>query len=246
MLQSSHSQFELAPSINVQELRHRFAVTGRVQIRPFLTGDAALHLRDYLLVRKGWELALMTGPRLLYFAEKQLDSMPANQRQGLLKLAAPAAEKGQRHAFQRILVTDDETGPKEQDTPLSRFSEFMSSAPVLDMLRTVTNFQEIAFADAQATKYCAGHFATIHHDRAPGSSRLAAYVFGLTERWRPEWGGLLMFHDSQGDVERALVPRLNALNLFRVPQDHSVSEVAPYCDVPRLSVTGWLRSSQSV
>ena len=80
-----------------------------------------------------------------------------------------------------------------------------------------------------------------HHDRAEGSKRQAAYVFNLTETWRPEWGGLLMFHDDNRDVTRALVPRWNALNLFRVPQDHSVSLVAPFAPVSRLSVTGWFR-----
>ena len=37
--------------------------------------------------------------------------------------------------------------------------------------------------------------------------RLAAYAFGLTRSWRPEWGGLLLFHDRKGDVSGGFTPR---------------------------------------
>jgi Rps23 Pro-64 3,4-dihydroxylase Tpa1-like proline 4-hydroxylase len=66
-------------------------------------------------------------------------------------------------------------------------------------------------------------------------------VLGLTPGWRAEWGGLLMFHERGGDIERALMPRFNVLNVFAVPQLHSVSAVAPFAGNDRLSVTGWLR-----
>ena len=52
-----------------------------------------------------------------------------------------------------------------------------------------------------------------------------------------------MFHADNGDVEQALMPRFNAMNLFRVPRLHSVSPVAPYAGGARFSVTGWLRSN---
>ena len=52
-----------------------------------------------------------------------------------------------------------------------------------------------------------------------------------------------MFHDSAGDIERALTPRFNSLNIFAVPQLHSVSVVAPFAGQTRMSVTGWLRSA---
>ena len=64
----------------------------------------------------------------------------------------------------------------------------------------------------------------------------------MTPHWRAEWGGLLLFHDDSGDTRRGLVPRFNCLNLFAVPQSHSVSQVATYAGATRLSVTGWLRA----
>ena len=88
------------------------------------------------------------------------------------------------------------------------------------------------------------HRAVEHDDAVAEKQRVAAYVLGLTAEWRTEWGGLLMFHDSRGDVERALIPRFNTLTMFRVPKVHSVSAVAAAAARPRCSITGWLRKSQ--
>jgi Rps23 Pro-64 3,4-dihydroxylase Tpa1-like proline 4-hydroxylase len=100
---------------------------------------------------------------------------------------------------------------------------------------------DVAFADAQATRYGPGDFLTAHDDAVEGKHRRAAYVFGLSRDWRAEWGGLLLFHEPEGEV-RGYVPQYNALNLFAVPQPHSVSLVAPFAPRERLSVTGWLRA----
>jgi Rps23 Pro-64 3,4-dihydroxylase Tpa1-like proline 4-hydroxylase len=68
-------------------------------------------------------------------------------------------------------------------------------------------------------------------------------VYGLTHDWQAEWGGLLLFHDAGGDIERGYTPRFNSLNIFSVPQLHSVSYVSRVAPEPRLSVTGWLRAA---
>jgi Rps23 Pro-64 3,4-dihydroxylase Tpa1-like proline 4-hydroxylase len=38
------------------------------------------------------------------------------------------------------------------------------------------------------------------------------------------------------------MPKFNTLDLFAVPQQHSVSMVTPAAPVRRYAVTGWLRS----
>jgi Rps23 Pro-64 3,4-dihydroxylase Tpa1-like proline 4-hydroxylase len=118
----------------------------------------------------------------------------------------------------------------------------MSSGDVRDFLRVVTGAEDIQYADAQATAYSPGDFLTGHDDAVTGKSRRAAYVFGLTPMWRLEWGGLLLFHGSDGNVERGLVPAFNSLNLFAVPRMHSVSEVTRAAAYRRYSITGWLRA----
>lgn len=50
-----------------------------------------------------------------------------------------------------------------------------------------------------------------------------------------------MFHRDGVRVE-ALAPGFNCLDLFAVPQMHSVSQVTHAACFPRLSVTGWMRN----
>jgi Rps23 Pro-64 3,4-dihydroxylase Tpa1-like proline 4-hydroxylase len=69
-----------------------------------------------------------------------------------------------------------------------------------------------------------------------------AYVMNFcAEEWRPDWGGYLLFYDEDGDVVAGFKPRFNALNLFRVPQKHSVTYVAPFAPIARFAITGWFR-----
>ncbi len=119
--------------------------------------------------------------------------------------------------------------------------KMLNSAAFLDFVRTLTRDSRPAFADAQATRFRAGDFLTAHDDAAAGKKRLYAYVLNLTPSWRTDWGGLLAFHDQDGHVAEAYAPVFNALNIFRVPQKHSVTEVASYATGERLSITGWIR-----
>jgi hypothetical protein len=50
--------------------------------------------------------------------------------------------------------------------------------------------------------------------------------------------------DQDGHVSEGYTPAYNALNLFRVPQRHAVSYVAPFAGAPRLAITGWIREGQ--
>ena len=116
------------------------------------------------------------------------------------------------------------------------------TAKVLALVRAITGSEAIGFADGQATRYVSGDFLTGHDDGVADKNRHAAYVFGLTEGWRTEWGGLLMFHGADGGFS-GRAPAFNRLDLFRVPQLHSVSYVAPSAGAARTSVTGWFRSA---
>ena len=95
--------------------------------------------------------------------------------------------------------------------------------------------------DAQATLYRPGDFLTVHDDSIGGHKRLAAYVLNLTPIWRADWGGVLQFLGANGHVEEGYVPCFNALNVFRVPTQHSVSQVALYGSL-RYSITGWFHA----
>ncbi|HMJ93887.1 MAG TPA: 2OG-Fe(II) oxygenase family protein [Allosphingosinicella sp.] len=235
--------FALDAAIDRQALRRAYVERRRATIAPFLAADAAEALRAHLAERTDWRLAIQAGgSKFVEIEVKDHEAMSPAQREALQRAAAPTEPSGFRYLFDQIVAVGNTPENREPDSPLGLFAGFLSSEVVLDLVRGITGARDIAFAEARATRYRPGHFLTVHDDRHEETHRRVAYTFGLSPVWRPEWGGLLMFHDGGQDVERGLVPRMNALNLFAVPRDHSVSLVAPFAPDPRYSVTGWMRA----
>lgn len=242
MADASAPRFALDPGIDPERLAADYAASGRIRIEPFLSAGSAAALADHLRQRTDWSLALKgEASRVFDFDEAARAGMSAEQSRALEKLAAPD-RPGFRYLYERIWAVDAKR-VRETGTLLAAFAEFLRSEPVLDLLRRVTGAAEIASADAQATRYAPGHFLTIHDDSEQARIRRVAYVLGLTQGWRTEWGGLLMFHDRLGDVAEAWRPRFNAMTLFTVPQLHSVSAVVPFAPQARYSVSGWLMAA---
>jgi hypothetical protein len=234
------TEIQLAPRDDTDALAARFAARGRVQVPDVLRPADAQRLHDALVSGAPWNLFIIhDGPKVMPLAQWQ--AMSAGERQSVEQGIAIAARDCFEARFLNLPLT--ETGePYPGLIPeLEALVRFVNSAPFLDFMRAVTGQAHIAFADCQATTYRAGDFLHRHSDEVPGKNRIAAYVLGLTPRWRPEWGGLLSFVAPDGQIAEAWTPAFNTLNLLRVPQDHFVSEVASFVDSPRLAATGWLR-----
>ncbi len=231
--------FALHPGIDPAALREAYARDRRVQLAPFLADDGAARLRDHLREREDWELALRAGDREFTFDAAAKAELGADKLAALRSLAAPRGHDF-TYAYERIVARLRQSGAAESDTLLADFATFLSSELILALFRSITGADEIAAADAKASRYGSGDFLTLHHDRQEESSRIAAYVLGLTEGWRAEYGGLLLFHEPGGEIERGFVPAMNVLNLFAIPQGHSVSQVTSFAPAPRYAVTGWL------
>lgn len=120
--------------------------------------------------------------------------------------------------------------------------DFLNSETFLGFVRTLTGDPRCAYCDAQATRYRRGDFLALHHDEMPGMNRLYAYVLNLTPAWLTDWGGTLVFVDEDGHVAEGYAPAFNALNIFRVPAPHAVTQVASYAGADRLAITGWVRA----
>ncbi|HEY0624322.1 2OG-Fe(II) oxygenase [Sphingomonas sp.] len=236
--------FSLHPSIDPERLAACYAKDRRVQIAPFLIEEDAARLAAHLSGRADWRHVLNSGDRVLEFAASELDALTAEQRDRLDGAVHAAARDGFQYRFDSIRVPDQAGEREALGDPLAAFAAFLSSAQLLALLERITGTRGLGFADAQATRYTPGDFLTAHDDDVPGKNRLAAYVLGLTPRWRTEWGGLLLFHGATGGVAEGYVPGFNTLSLFAVPQAHSVSLVTPFAGHPRLSVTGWLRAGR--
>ncbi|WP_066683766.1 2OG-Fe(II) oxygenase family protein [Caulobacter sp. CCH9-E1] len=158
-----------------------------------------------------------------------------------LHAATTRAREGFAYVYLGYPMIDAYLAGRDPGHPIHAVTEFLNSEAFIGFCAAVTGETTVTKIDGQATCYRPGDFLTLHDDTGVGE-RLAAYTLGLTRRWRPDWGGQLLFHDAKGDVERGYAPAWNTLTLFRVPRVHSVAPVAPYAGAPRLMVTGWLRN----
>ena len=232
-------RFTLHPSIDIRALKHSYAERGLICIKPFLPEEQADRLHSHLLGRDDWRARLRDlDGRLFELSPEEATDWGAQKIDAIRKLIAPRqAEKGFGYAHTRIRILDEEGRLQDGPALLSQFGEFMSSEPVLELFRSITGVPQINFADSFAARYGPGDYTTSHDDGV--DQRKAAYVFGLTKGWRADWGGLLLFHTEEGQVDCGLIPDFNTFNLFAVPRRHSVSVVAPFASEPRLTITGW-------
>lgn len=235
--------FRLNPALRPDPLAAQFAAERRLQIRDFLHRDDAEMLHAECRRRGDWRQIVNSGDTVYDLDRPTRAAMSAAQAEALDQAVYAGAREGFQHRYEAIRVPDDAAARRSADDPFAKFALWLSEGEVRDFLRAVIGDAALTFADAQATAYAPGDFLTGHDDAVEGKGRLAAYVFGLTRKWRAEWGGLLLFHDAQGDIERGFAPRFNALNIFAVPQLHSVSMVTRSAPLRRYAITGWLRGA---
>lgn len=236
--------YRLNPALDVPAIEREFRRSGRVHVEEFLDPGCAERLLAFLKASRDWLLILNQDDKVFELDRDARDALSDEARRKLDTAVHAAARYGFQYMFDTIRVPDEESLRRERADALNGFASFLSSEEAVGFFRRVTGRAAIAFADAQATAYGPGHFLTAHDDLVPGKNREAAYVYGLSPAWSADWGGLLLFHRADGHVAEAYVPRFNALNLFAVPQPHSVSLVAPFAASRRYSVTGWLRSRE--
>lgn len=235
---------QIDPSLDRGRLAAEFKKIGRLQIRDVLTLQSARSLRDMLQTGTPWGMSWQAaddGPHHIRAAEL---ARLTPQASAAIQSKLLGAARGEDYAFafaayplvQAYLERWSPGSPQEQTL------EQINSAPFLDFMREVTGISALVKADAQATLYGPGHFLSHHDDSEEERGRRVAYVLNLTiDEWRPEWGGYLNFFDESWDVIQAFAPRFNSLNLFRVPQLHSVGHVAPFAPNGRYAITGWAR-----
>lgn len=234
--------FALNPRLSVEALARDFAVSEQLQIEDFLAPESARLVADYLAKSDGWRHLLNVKDRTWEVPSGDWDALPADQRNEVLSEIDKTAAYDFQYQFDTIRVADDPAEREASATVLDELARFLSSPPILETLKQITGAADLVYADCQATRYRPGDFLTPHNDELEGMHRKFAYVLSLTEGWLPRWGGLLHFVSDSGGIERTLTPRFNALSLFSVGQSHFVSQVATYAPIPRISVTGWLRT----
>ena len=243
-LQESIPLFELNPGLDRAELARRFADTRRVQIRDVLTRETARTIQTILSQQTPWGIAWRAaedGPHAT--RQEQLAALSRSEKEAI-GAKVTAAMRGGDYAFiySQYPMLDAYLQKWAEGSPQDLLLEHINDEPLMNLVREVTGIPQLIKADAQATLYAPNQFLAVHDDSHVAEGWQVAYVLNFcAESWRPDWGGYLMFYDEEGDVIAGFKPRFNALNLFRVPQKHSVSYVPPFAPVGRFAITGWFR-----
>ena len=239
---SSSPPASLHESFDVTRAAAAYRQSGRVQILDALTPPCAERVLACLESEVPWQLHFNDGAKTYDLMQDQVRSVPEANRVLLLDAINAKAETRFQYLFNNFPMTDAYEAGRLRELYIMRVLELLNSAPFLDIARRLTGCPEIGLVDAQATLYRSGHFLTCHDDDVHGKGRIAAYVLNFTREWRADWGGVLHFLGADDQVVEGYVPRFNALNVFRVPQRHAVSYVAPFTRAGRYSISGWLHA----
>lgn len=227
----------LSNVLELERWRAELTRATRVQIPDFLQPAAAEALAHCLEREVPWQLAERsegeprTSPRGAY-----PDDAAAS---AILDRAYARAAGEYQFAYDTYMLVRAAREGWDPGLLVNRMLEFFNTPDYLRFVRWLTGDAAITHVNAQCTRYRPGHFLMPHDDEDLHEGRRYAYVLNLTRHWRPDWGGQLQFVGDDGLVSQTLMPRWNALSLFRVPQRHQVTLVAPWAAGPRHAITGW-------
>lgn len=236
--------FRINPSHDAATLAANYAERRRIQVRDFLVDEDARRVGSILTTETPWGLVFNRGTEVVQLAPDAVAALSPEQQAALLREVQARAAKEYQFLYSTFPLLQAYTRRPELGLPIYEALEFVNSRAFLDFTRTLTGLEDVTWADAHATQFRAGHFLKFHTDETPAERRRAAYVLNFTEGWGRDWGGYLQFFNDRYDVEDAYRPVFNALNIFTVPSDHSVGQVATYAPAGRYSITGWLRADE--
>jgi hypothetical protein len=239
-------KLKLNRALDAAALRPVFQRHGRLHLPGVLEPASAKAVAEAMAAPEApWTRSVTVNGNPYDIGLASLAAMPPERAAEFQAAVDRAARTGFQYAFDAWRISDVvEAGERRGGplAPLEAVYDLLNGPAFLDFVRKLTGESACAYIDCQATRYTAGHFLTAHDDNVAGKNRLFAYVLNFTPTWRVDYGGLLLFHDADGHVAEGYAPAFNALNIFRVPQLHSVSQVASFVETPRYSITGWIRS----
>jgi SM-20-related protein len=227
-------------ALDIDTWRARLQREGRVQVEQYLQPPAAERLHHCLQREVRWTLALRDGAGARTIDHAAYAAMDEAAYARLVAETAAGAAAQFRFAYDSYMMVTAYQQQRDPGLLLHGVLEFFNSPEYIGFARALTGDARIRRVNAQATRYRPGQFLRYHTDEENSEGRLYAYVLNLTREWHADWGGLLQFIASDGQVTETFLPRWNTLSLFAVPAGHAVSLVAPWARQDRLSITGWL------
>ncbi len=232
----------LNPALDIPALAKEFSRKQRIQIPDVLVPEAAERLHRCLATEVSWGLAYIDGEESKLLAADKIAGFSRADWGKLQERVLTRNGSQFQFLYNSYMMISAYKERRDPGLLLHGVVEWINSPPFIQLMRAVTGAGNIMAADAQATRYVAGHFLKKHNDLVNNQYREVAYVLNLTKDWQADWGGLLQFMDEDGQVTETYMPAFNTLTLFRVPMWHCVSYVSPAATGTRYAVTGWGQS----
>ena len=231
------------PAYDPAALAGAYAASGkRMQVRDFLVAEDATRIHEILRGKTPWWLVFNEGAQVRQLPPEYLASLSQAQLNQMLIGVQERARREYQYLYQFHPMISTYFTPSAPKAPILAVMEWLNQPATLAWFRTLLGRPEIQWADAHATLFRSGNFLKEHTDADDANTRVTAYVLNFSPGWQRDWGGFLQFFDANNDVEAGFCPAFNAINLFDVPQDHSVGMLSSFCTGHRYSVTGWFRS----
>lgn len=234
---------KLNTALRCSALARNYEIKRRLQLRGFLDPASANEVYESLN-EVPWGMAYNKGSVVRELSPEQIAGMDEEEADRITAGIQERARTQFQFLYAFFPILEAYVLPASPRYRIFDFFEFLNSSTVLDFVRGLTGIDQIRWVDARATWFRPGHFLTAHDDKDSSRGRVAAYVMNLSPEWDRDWGGLLQFFDASDNVEQAFKPSFNTLNIFTVPQLHSVSMVSTYVTARRLAVTGWFRTDE--
>lgn len=234
------SDFAFNPELDVSALSKAWEAGGRIHIPNILAVETADRIEAALVAEQSWtrSVTMRSGS----FNVPLVNDQPQSEihRKWLADAAVDGGDAEMQYVYDSRPLGSGAKLLGPRGDILDAFETWLNAPSQLAVLRALTGAEDVASIYCQASRFLPGQVLTEHTDQGGRDRRLFAHVFNFTRVWNADWGGLLVFHGSDGHVERGFTPGFNSLNLFRTPQSHSVTQVSTFAQKPRLAISGWL------
>lgn len=231
--------FAFHPELDVDALSRSWEPGERIHIPNILAVESADRIEAALAAERDWIRSVTMRSGSFHVPLKDDQPQSETHRKWLADAVVDGGDSEMQYVYDSRPLGSGHTTSAPRGDLLDAFEHWLNAEPQLAVLRVLTGEAETRRVYCQASRFLPGQVLTEHSDRG-GGKRLVAHVFNFTRNWNPDWGGLLVFHDQAGHIDRGFTPGFNSLNLFRTPQNHSVTQVATFAQKPRLAISGWL------
>lgn len=233
----------LNPNLDAEALAQQYAADQRLRVTDLLLPEVAQRLQGACRDEAPFDYLCHVDGKNRVIKAAEMRDLGLHEARELQEKIVSAASEGVGFLYGGFQIGNADRDPGNEETAfLHEVFDFLGSDEMLSFIATVTGLTDLRSVDAQYTRYMPGQFLTRHKDDITSEARRVAFVIGLSERWHPDWGGLLQFFDDDGTPRDAWTPAFNTLALFDVRHVHSVTYVTPFAREPRLSLTGWFRA----